>query len=106
MSILKEVAALGKWLSKFEGNPETRKRRTAIGAIGQGKKELARAINLQEKAVKRELLFSYPVSETLGIGDFDPIDIRWINGKPVLQPGWWRAMPQHPQRAEPEKEKK
>jgi len=37
--------------------------------------------------------FPYPINETLGLGEFDPLDIRYINGKPVLDPGWWKNIP-------------
>jgi len=34
--------------------------------------------------------FKYPINETLGIGDVDPIDFKRIDGKWVLVPGWWK----------------
>jgi hypothetical protein len=34
-------------------------------------------------------IFPYPLPETLGIGDVDPMDYRYENGKAILEPGWW-----------------
>ena len=34
-------------------------------------------------------IFPYPLPETLGIGDVDPMDYRYENGKVILEPGWW-----------------
>lgn len=35
-------------------------------------------------------IFPYPLPETLGIGDVDPLDYRYENGKVILDPGWWK----------------
>ena len=35
-------------------------------------------------------LFPYPINKTLGIGKYDPRDMRIKNGKPVVEEGWWR----------------
>ena len=48
--------------------------------------ELLRRGQLRRKVIP----FPYPINETLGIGDFDPMDVRYIDGKPVLEPGWWK----------------
>jgi hypothetical protein len=84
---------MGKWLAKFENNPEMPKRRTDKTDIARAKREPAQVVSLQEEAIKRGRPFPYPLPETCGIGEWDPMDIRWINGKPVLEPGWWRNIP-------------
>ena len=58
-------------------------------------KNQQKVIDFQEEAQKRgySYPFPYPLNETLGIGEWDPLDIKYVNGKPVLQPGWWRKVP-------------
>lgn len=53
----------------------------------------AKVVDFCREAQKRGYAFPYPINETLGIGSFDPMDIRYINGRPVLEPGWWKKIP-------------
>ncbi len=40
----------------------------------------------------KEKMFPYPINETLGIGNADPLDYRRENGKRVSDPGWWKKI--------------
>jgi hypothetical protein len=42
----------------------------------------------------RELMFPYPLPETLGIGETDPLDYRFDVGRQewVHEPGWWLSV--------------
>ena len=35
-------------------------------------------------------VFPYPLPETKGIGDVDPLDYRHKDGEVVIEPEWWR----------------
>jgi len=54
-------------------------------------------LKARQEALKAYLatrtLFPYPLPETLGLGAVDPIDIRYENGQPVFDPGWWQKIP-------------
>ncbi|MDI6710852.1 MAG: hypothetical protein QME76_09290 [Bacillota bacterium] len=43
--------------------------------------------------LRRRGLFPYPINETLGIGDVDPLDYRYRDGGLTYEPGWWRKVP-------------
>lgn len=57
--------------------------------------EPAQVVSLAAEAKKRGKAFPYPLPETLGLGSQDPLDIRYIDGKPVLDPGWWKKLPRN-----------
>jgi len=63
-------------------------------AITKHKQALLQELRRQEEEYRRKVIpFPYPINETMGIGEWDPLDIRYINGKPVLDPGWWKKIP-------------
>lgn len=42
---------------------------------------------------RRDKLFPYPLAEHLLVNGVDPMDLRYINGKWVHEPGWWKRIP-------------
>lgn len=44
---------------------------------------------------RNEILFPYPLPQTLGLGDVDPRDFRFDVKKQkwVWSPGWWESIP-------------
>ena len=77
------------YLEKVKEWEAQKKRQTAQPK----RQESSKVIDFQKEMQKRRDIFPYPLNETLGIGEWDPLDIKYVNGKPVLQPGWWRKMP-------------
>lgn len=62
--------------------------------IAQHKQSLIEELQKREEEYRRRVIpFPYPINETLGIGDFDPLDVRYVDGRPVLEPGWWKEIP-------------
>ena len=57
------------------------------------KSEAFKYLQAREAELRERDPFPYPINETLGIGEYDPLDVRWVNGKPVLDPGWWKKIP-------------
>lgn len=58
---------------------------------GRGKREPARVVSLQEEARKRGRPFPYPLPETCGIGEVDPLDLRRLpDGSWINDPGGWK----------------
>ena len=81
------IKKMSRWLAKYKNSPEMPIQRTDNTDTGN------KVIDFQEEAQKRGYPFPYPINETLGIGEYDPLDVRWVNGKPVLDPGWWKKIP-------------
>lgn len=79
------------YLEKAKEWEAQRKRQAA--AQPERQQESSKVIDFQKEMQKRRDIFPYPLNETLGIGEWDPLDIKYVNGKPVLQPGWWRKIP-------------
>lgn len=104
MQVISELEKQGYffWLAgekiKFEyrgpGRPDTDIVRPLLEELKARKAEAARYIQAREEERRQKKLpFPYPINETLGIGEYDPLDIRYIDGKPVLDPGWWKKIP-------------
>lgn len=55
--------------------------------IRQHKEEIIAELLRRERVASKVIMFPYPINETLGIGSCDPLDIRYVDGKPVLEPG-------------------
>ena len=89
---------MSRWLAKYKNHPEepiTKQKNSPEMPIQRTDNTDTgnKVIDFQEEAQKRGYPFPYPINETLGIGEYDPLDVRWVNGKPVLDPGWWKKIP-------------
>lgn len=55
------------------------------------KKEPTQVVNIREEARRRGRPFPYPLPETCGIGEVDPLDFRRLpDGSWINDPGWWK----------------
>jgi|LSQX01.3.fsa_nt_gb hypothetical protein len=82
---------VGKWLVKYKNSPKMPIRQTDNTDTNQVKREPARVVSLQEEARKRGRPFPYPLPETCGIGEVDPLDLRRLpDGSWINDPGWWK----------------
>ena len=89
---------MSRWLAKYKNHPEepiTKQKNSPEMPIQRTDNTDTgnKVIDFQKEMQKRRDIFPYPLNETLGIGEWDPLDIKYVNGKPVLQPGWWRKIP-------------
>ena len=87
---------MSRWLAKYKNHPEepiTKQKNSPEMPIQRTDNTDTgnKVIDFQKEMQKRRDIFPYPLNETLGIGEWDPLDIKYVNGKPVLQPGWWRV---------------
>lgn len=63
-----------------------------LAELKQRKQEVVKYLQAREKLRRKVIPFPYPINETLKIGEYDPLDIRYVNGKPVVDPGWWKQL--------------
>lgn len=102
MELLKKLESRGYsfWLDgklvKFEysgpGGPDPDVIKPLLEELKQRKDEVISCLQARGKELRRKLIpFPYPINETMGIGDCDPLDFRYIDGNAVINPGWWKG---------------
>ncbi len=89
---IKGAGAAAKISCKFTGNqpPDPAIIKPLLDELRARKTEAVDFLLSRKQSRGKVIVFPYPINETLGIGDFDPMDVRYIDGKPVLEPGWWK----------------
>ncbi len=101
MKVLKELEMQGYffWLEndliqyEYRGNeqPDPDIIKPLLAELKERKEEAVKYLQAKEEELRRKVIpFPYPINETMGIGEYDPLDIRYIDGKPTLDPGWWK----------------
>ena len=89
---------------KYEGKerPDPAVVKPLLEELKARKSEAFKYLQAREEEWRCKVIpFPYPINETLGIGEYDPLDVRWVNGKPVLDPGWWKRIPKGRSRDRP-----